>query len=194
LTNGAISGAGSVSQDIPRAEQLLVEAIERDPNSARAHGQMRFVHLHQKNRLREAQIEFETALALDRNYLPAVRDLGWASLNLGEPEACLTQGEKSLRLSPRDPQVWIPHAQLGVCHLVLNHADLATDYLIKARAVVPQNWWIQLYLAGALGLKGDLDEGRAALAESLKLKPRSIRSPILFPASRGTAAQSTWSS
>jgi hypothetical protein len=58
-----------------------------------------------------------------------------------------------------------------VCHLFLNHVDLATDYLIKARAAAPQIWWIHYHLAGVMGLKGDLDGGRAALAASLKLKP-----------------------
>ena len=125
--------AGSVSQDLPRAEQLAAEAIERDPESSKAHEAMGRVRLIQKNRLREAQIEFEKALSLDRNNLAALRNLGWSSLNLGEPEACIGQGEKGLRLSPHDPAVWSFLAQLGVCHLVLNHADLAADYLIKAR-------------------------------------------------------------
>jgi adenylate cyclase len=171
LTFGVNVAAGSASQDLPRAEQLLVEAIERDPNSSQAHDAMGAVRFLQKNRLREAQIELETAISLNRNNLNAVRRLGWVSLNLGEPEACIAQGEKALRLSPRDPGVWNSYAQLGVCHLVLNHAAFATDPLIKARAAAPQIWWLHLYLAGALGLKGDLDAGKASLAESLKLKP-----------------------
>jgi hypothetical protein len=55
--------------------------------------------------------------------------------------------------------------------MYLSHVDLAADYLIKARAASPRIWWIHLYLAGALGLKGELDAGKAALTESLKLKP-----------------------
>ncbi len=163
--------AGSASQDLPRAEQLAAEAIERDPNSSKAHEAMGRVRLAQKNRLREGQIEFEKALVLDRNNLAAVRWLGWTSLRLGEPEACIAQGEKALRLSPRDPSVWASYAQLGVCHLLLNHVDLAADDLIKARAASPQVWYIHFYLAGALGLKGDLDGGRASLAEGIKLRP-----------------------
>jgi hypothetical protein len=88
--------------------------------------------------------------------------------NLGEPEACIAQGKKGLRLSPRDPTIWVTYAQLGVCHLFLNHVDLATDHLIKARAAAPQVWWIHFYLAAALG---DLDGGRASLAEGLRLTP-----------------------
>ena len=51
------------------------------------------------------------------------------------------------------------------------HVDLATDYLTKARSAAPQIWWIHFYLAGALSLKGDLDGGRASLAEGIKLRP-----------------------
>jgi adenylate cyclase len=35
----------------------------------------------------------------------------------------------------------------------------------------PRTYYIHLWLAGALGFKGDLDEAKAALAESLKLNP-----------------------
>jgi len=165
------TASGSASKDIPRAEQLLVEAIEREPASSRAHDAMGKVRLVQNNRLREAKAEFETALTLDRSNISAVRQLGWASLHLGEPETCVAQGEKGIRLSPRDPSQWAFLAQLGVCHLFMNHLDLATDYLIKARAAAPQVWWIPFNLAGALSLRGDLDSGKAALNESLKLKP-----------------------
>jgi TolB-like protein/class 3 adenylate cyclase len=173
LSVGVSTGiaAGAASQDVPRAEQLAAEAIERDPNSSKAHEAMGRVRLVQKNRLREAQTEFETALALDRNNLGAIRQLGWTSLHLAEPDGCIVEAEKGLRLSPRDPGFWAFPAQLGTCHLFLNRPDLATDYLLKARAIAPQVWWIPFNLAGALGLKGDLDGGRAALAESLKLKP-----------------------
>jgi TolB-like protein/class 3 adenylate cyclase/Tfp pilus assembly protein PilF len=173
LTVGMSTGiaTGAASQDLPRAEQLAAEAIERDPSSSKAHEAMGRVRLIERNRLHEARTEFETALALDRNNLGAVRQLGWTSLHLGEPDGCIVQAEKGLRLSPRDPGMWAFPAQLGLCHLFLDHIDLATDYLTTARAIAPQVWWIPFNLAGALGLKGDLDRGRAALTESLKLKP-----------------------
>jgi adenylate cyclase len=163
--------AGSAAQDLPRAEQLAAEAIESDPNSSKAHEAMGRVRSNQKDRLREAQAEFETALSLNRANTNAVRQLGWISLHLGEPEACIAQGEKGLRLSGHDPSAWPFLAQLGLCNLAANHVDVATDWLIKARATAPQVWWIAFNLAGALGLRGDLDGGRVALAESLKLKP-----------------------
>jgi TolB-like protein/class 3 adenylate cyclase len=163
--------AGYGSQDLQRAEQLALEAIERDPNNSRAHVALGRVRLGQKNRLREAQIELETALALDRNNLGAVRQLTALYAILGEPEAGISEAEKALRLSPLDSNVWNSQALTGICQAYLNHVDLAIDYLAKARAAAPRIWWIHFYLAGALGLKGDLDAGRASLSEGLRLKP-----------------------
>jgi adenylate cyclase len=49
--------------------------------------------------------------------------------------------------------------------------DQAIDLLKHARAASPRLWSMHFWLAGALGLKGDLEEAKVALAESLKLKP-----------------------
>jgi TolB-like protein len=57
----------SVEQDKARAEQLLLEAIEQDANSARARAALGLLRRLQ-NRLEESRIEFETAIALEPNY------------------------------------------------------------------------------------------------------------------------------
>ena len=61
---------------------------------------------------------------------------------------------------------------LGLCHLLLGHVDQAIDLLRRARSENPRVWFTHLWLAGALGLQGDLDEARTALAEAIKLKPK----------------------
>jgi adenylate cyclase len=73
----------------------------------------------------------------------------------------------------RDPYVYIYYFAAGACHLFLGHVDQAIDLFRKARAANPRVFYLHLWLAGALGLNGDLDEARAALAESLKLKPEA---------------------
>jgi adenylate cyclase len=50
--------------------------------------------------------------------------------------------------------------------------DQATDLLRQARAENPRVYFFLLYLAGALGLHGDIDEARAALADAIRLKPQ----------------------
>jgi hypothetical protein len=49
--------------------------------------------------------------------------------------------------------------------------DQSIDLFRKAILASPRLWYNHLFLAGALGLRGDLDEARAELAESLRLKP-----------------------
>ncbi len=161
----------SAPQDMARAEQLLLEALEHDPNRSAAYEAMGFLRRVQGGRLSESRLEHETALALDPNNLSAVRQLGWTLLHLGEPDAAIAQGEKALRLSPRDPRVWSIYGLIGWCHLVSNRVDEAIDFLMKSRAINPRVWWVHYGLAGALGLKGNLEEGKTALAESLKLRP-----------------------
>jgi adenylate cyclase len=60
---------------------------------------------------------------------------------------------------------------LGRCHLLLGHVDEAVDLFRKARAANPRLAYIHFGLAAALGLKGEIVEARAVLAEGLKLKP-----------------------
>ncbi len=60
---------------------------------------------------------------------------------------------------------------MGWSHLVSNRVDEAIDLFIKGCTANPRVWTFYYGLAGALALKGDLDGAKAALAESLKLRP-----------------------
>ena len=61
---------------------------------------------------------------------------------------------------------------LGLCRLYIGQVDEAIASLRKARAGNPRLPVVHLYLAGSLGLRGDLDEARAALGDALKLNPQ----------------------
>jgi adenylate cyclase len=167
---GFLGLSHSLQQDQARAEQLLLEALERDTNSARAYyatGRLRRV----QNRLIESRIELEKAIALDRNYAGAIQQLGITLLYLGQPEAALPQLEKALQLNPHHGNVVYYYFWLGQCNLLLGHMDEAIDLLRRARAANPRMWFVHMALAAALGFRGDVEEAKAALAESLKLKP-----------------------
>jgi adenylate cyclase len=157
-------------QDQARAEQLLLEALDRDANSSRAHDTMGELRRMQ-NQLAEARIEFETAIALDRNNADAYFHLGMLLMWLGRPEEGIPLDWKAIRLDPHGPAIAPYYWALGYSHLLLDRVDEAIDLLRKARAANPRFWFIHLALAGALGLKGDLDEAKAALAEAIKLRP-----------------------
>src|SRR5690349_2433140 len=78
-----------------RAERLLLQAIEQDAASSRAHetlGTLRRI----QNRLEEGRVEFATAVALDRNNPHALLGLGQMLMFLGRPEEALPAIEASL--------------------------------------------------------------------------------------------------
>ncbi|HEY1433330.1 MAG TPA: adenylate/guanylate cyclase domain-containing protein [Stellaceae bacterium] len=192
LTNKLSNGwSSSVEQDQARAERLIQEALDRDPNNSIAHATMGNVRRVQ-NRLTEAQIELETAIALDRNNPVAFRSLGITLMLLGRPEAAIPYIEKSIRLSPHDPRIVYNYSTLGRCHLLLGHVDQAIDLLRKAHAANPQFWSDLLWLAGAAGLRGDSNEAKAALAEVIKLKPDMNSFAALRASFRGTPNPQYW--
>ena len=167
IADGWSSGA---EQDLARAEELLLEALERDPNRSMAHYAMAMVRRSQ-GRLIESKMEFESAIALDRNNARAYFNFGRTLFLLGQPEAAIPHIEKALRLNPYDPNAGNFYQSLGMIHLLLNDPDQAVELLMKGRALNPHGFYVHLWLAGAFGLKGDLDEAKAALAQSLALKP-----------------------
>ena len=160
----------SVEKDKARAEQLLLEAIEQDANSARARAALGVLRRLQ-NRLDESRIELETAVAPEPNFAAAFWMLGTTLILLGQPEAAILIGEKGLRLSQYGEAVPIGYMTMGQAHLLMGHVDQAIEFARRARASNPRLYFTHTLLAAALGLKGELDEARAALAEAIKLRP-----------------------
>ncbi len=170
ISNVGTGISHATGQDTVRAEQLLLEAIEQDPGSSRAYealGTLRRV----QNRLEESRIELDRAVALDRNNAHALLQLGETLMFLGRPADAIPMIENSIRLDPRDPNAAFGDWALGACQLLLGHADPAAELLLRARAENNRVYFFHLYLAGALGLRGDIAGARAALADAMRLKP-----------------------
>jgi tetratricopeptide (TPR) repeat protein len=162
--------SSSVQQDELRADELIREALERDPNRSGARAVMGLVRRIQ-GRWAESRVEWETAIALDPNNAWAFRQLGQTLMIQGEPEEAIPHLEKAIRLDPRAYNIFIAYDALGRCHLFLGRIDEAVALIRKARALAPGVWDIHLQLAAALGLKGDIDEAMREIAEAVKLKP-----------------------
>jgi adenylate cyclase len=163
-------GSNSPQQDGARGEQLLLEALERDANSSLGHNAMGLLRMTQ-NGLAEARIEFERTTTLDRNNSTAFRRLGYTTMFLGQPETAIPLFEKAIRLNPYSPDIAFTYFGLGGARLLIGQVDEGIDLLKKSRAANPRIFLVALWLAGALGVRGDLDEASAAVTEAAKLKP-----------------------
>jgi tetratricopeptide (TPR) repeat protein len=84
ISNVILGWSTSVYEDEARAEQLLHEALERHPNDEIARSNMGILRRAQ-NRLAEAQIELERAIALNPSNTWSLRNLGMTLMQLGRP-------------------------------------------------------------------------------------------------------------
>jgi len=167
LANGTSDHPETDEKD---AETLLGGLLARDPNRSQLHDTFALLRRFQ-NRLPESRFEWQRAIELDPNDAIAYGQLGVTLIYLGDPPAAIPLEEKRIRLNPNDPNIALAYWSLGLAYLLQNRLPEAVDWLTKAHAANPRIYYIDLDLAAALALNGDLAGARDALARSLKLKP-----------------------
>jgi TolB-like protein/Flp pilus assembly protein TadD len=158
----------SAAADVERAEGLVGKALAASPRSPQAHlakGQV----LRAQNRFEEAIPEFETAIALNRNWPLAIASLGWCKFLTGSIEEAIPLHEQAIRLSPRDHLIGIWYQRIGFAHLLQSRTDEAIAWLEKARNADPGHSQRHAWLASAYALKGDTERATAELAEARRL-------------------------
>ena len=122
----------TATADVFRAEALAGQALAASPQSAVAHyakGQV----LRAQHRFAEAIPEYETVLALDRNWVFAFFALGQCKLHSGSIEETIPLVEQAIRLSPRDPVIGNFYNEIGRVHLLQSRSDDAITWLERAR-------------------------------------------------------------
>jgi adenylate cyclase len=158
-----------------RAEVLLLDMLRVDANSAIAHtlmGTLRRV----QGRLDDSKIEHDIALQQLPNFPAAIGSLGLTEVCFGDAQTGLVLIKKNLRLT-QDFTTPIYRACEGFCYLLLGRVDEAITSLRTARALNPLMYYEHWWLAAALGLKGELDEARVALAKAIEMRPDVVSPP-----------------
>ena len=165
VLNGMTDSAGA---DLNRAETLISRALAASPRSAFAHfvkGSM----LRAQNRWDEAVLEYETALALNRNSVWARDYLAWCKLHAGSIEEVIPLEEQAIRLSPHDPDIGWRYLAIGTVHLLESRIDEAIVWLEKACSATPAAPVFRGRLASAYALRGKTERAAAELAEARRL-------------------------
>jgi TolB-like protein/Flp pilus assembly protein TadD len=160
--------AETAPADIARAEQLAEQALAASPRSTIAHfakGQV----LRAQHRYPEAIPEYETVIALNRNWAHAYSHLGWCKFMTGSIEALIPAQEQAIRLSPRDPQIGLFFSRIGSVHLLQSRTDEAIIWYERARNATPAHPQFRTFLAAAYALKSDTGRATAELAEACSL-------------------------
>ena len=154
--------------DIARAEELAERALAALPRSTVAHFAKAQV-LRAQHRYGEAIPEYETVIALNRNWAHSYSHVGWCKFMTGLIEALIPAQEQAIRLSPRDPQIGLFYSRIGRAHLLQARPDEAIVWLERARNATPAAAIFRSFLASAYALAGDTHRATAELAEARRL-------------------------
>jgi tetratricopeptide (TPR) repeat protein len=156
--------------DFRRAEELVGQALAASPRDWFAHyakGALR----RWQGRCDEAVAEYETALALNPNWLNSLDGLAWCKLFTGSIADAIPLEEQAIRLSPGDPYIYNFYYLIGLVHLLQSRTDEAVVWLDKTRSANPK-FPPHGYLASAYALKGETERAAAELAEARRLYDR----------------------
>jgi len=154
--------------DIARAGDLAERALGGAPRSSLAHFAKAQV-LRAQHRLEEAIPEYETVIALNRNWAHAYSHLGWCRFMTGSIEALIPAQEQAIRISPRDPQIGLFYSRIGRAHLLQSRLDEAIVWCERARNATPAAAIFRSFLASAYALRGDSERAATELAGARRL-------------------------
>ena len=149
----------TVEADLLRAEDLAARALAASPDCPLPHF-AKATLLRAQHRWAEAISEYETVLALNRNWVFAFFALGQCKLFAGSIEETIPLIERAIRISPRDPEL---------VHLLQSRTPEAIIWLEKARNNWPAQSHIRAWLASAYGLNGETERATVELAEARRL-------------------------
>ena len=154
--------------DLERAEALITDVLAtspRDPVGHFARGQL----LRAQGQFDAAIPEYESAVALNRNWVAAIAALGQCKFLAGAIEQAIPAQEQAIRLSPRDPHLPNWYWRIGMVHLLKARVDDAISWLEKARSANPRLAGPHAWLAAAYALAGNGEGAAAELVEARRL-------------------------
>jgi adenylate cyclase len=158
----------TAAADLARAEKLAGEAMAASPRSPLAHYAKAQV-LRAKGQYDDAIPEYETVLALNRNWVTVYVHIGQCKMFTGSIGEVIPLVEKAVRLSPRDPEIGLFYYRLGQVHLLQSRTEEAIAWFQKARNGTPAHPVFRGGLAAAYARKGEIERAAAELAEARRL-------------------------
>ena len=160
----------NAADDLVAVDALIKKTLDLDPRNADAHfalGQL----WRTRGQMDDAIAALETALSINPNHYHAMRGIGYLHYFSGNLDKAIAFANEFMRVSPRDPELAVLFWVKGSSNLQLGHVEEALHFLRQARALNGNLWFVHYSLAGALGLKGELEEARESVATFRGLKP-----------------------
>jgi adenylate cyclase len=153
----------SVVEDKKQATDLIDKALSKSSGSAKAHSVkgdiLAFGHPE------EALAEYNVALEINPNFHPATLARQWHLWRPGRAREALSPLQLALRVSPRDPFVFLFAWELCNVHLHLRQYEKAIEQC--RHSIILNNSCPPAYinLISAYGSTGQMDQAHQALSE-----------------------------
>jgi len=139
---------------LDRAEELLRQAVARNPLSFRGHYFLGVMHKLRGERP-EALAAFAKAIQNNPNYPLAYAHTGDVLAGMGKFDEAMDQVLYAIRLSPKDPILGAFSLFAGKIELERGNDVVATDWLKRAVQLAPRSAFAHAVLAAALALQDD---------------------------------------
>jgi TolB-like protein/class 3 adenylate cyclase len=155
---------------LARADEAATRATAAAPDSAQAQS-VKAEILGLQGRFDAALATYDRAIALDQNLTTAHAGRARHLIVVGRAADAVASMERAIRLSPRDPDLYLWY--YVVCHA---HTHLARDaatieWCLKSIGTGKLFWHVWVDLASAYAWRGQTAEAAAAVTEILKLRP-----------------------
>ncbi len=158
------------SEDLQKARQAALRAVEIDVRDATGHCVLGRVHTALGDHS-AAVAELETAIDLNPSFALAHYGLALCLMFTGHSEAAIPEFELAEQLSPHDPVVWVFQAVRAAAHSALGQFQQAEECARRASRHPRASFWAYAHLAQALAGQGKSEEARAAVSTLLEMQP-----------------------
>jgi adenylate cyclase len=155
---------------LARADEAATRAISSAPNYAHAH-YVKAEVLGLANRFDAAIATYDRAITLDRNLAAAHVGRARNLVLIGRAADAVAPVEHAIRLSPRDPDLYVWYFVLCHANTHLARDASAIDWCLKSIATGKTFWAALMDLASAYAWRGQKAQAAAAVAELLKVRP-----------------------
>ena len=162
------SHSGGVSGALEQALELAQKAVELDDSLPLAHTRLGWIYLRLKQH-DQAIAEAKRAVALDPNYAEGYAVLGYILNWAVRSEEGIDYIKKAMRLDPHYPAHYL--FRLGQAYYVMEQNEQAIAMMRRAIARNPDQDATHRHLAILYVEAGREEEARAAVAESLRIRP-----------------------
>ena len=163
------SDPGGVPAALERALELAQKAVELDDSLPLAHARLGWIYLRLKQH-DQAIAEAERAVALDPNSAEGLANLGFILNWAVRPEEGIDYIKKAMRLDPHYPVNYV--FRLGQAYYLMKQNEQAIAIMKRAVTRNPDQDYTHRHLAVLYVEAGRDEEARAAVAESLRIKPK----------------------